>query len=126
MQKGKILKGMSPWSENYSAVKAVVPDPLDPTTRKNHEFLSRVWGLDSDLTLFAGEAGSHCVRDTVTDLVKYRGDHDVRKLALLTDCMSPVPGFENQYAEFIEMMREFGARITTSADILPELLRNGR
>jgi hypothetical protein len=52
-------------------------------------------------------------------------DHvDPRKLVLLTDCMSPVTGFEPQYFGFAQEMQRRGARLATSGDVLPEWLAN--
>ena len=51
-----VFKGMNPWTENYSALQAEVPDPNDPSTQLNTRLLA---ALDSaDLLLVAGEPGS--------------------------------------------------------------------
>jgi len=46
------------------------------------------------------------------------------KLVLLTDCMSPVAGFEAQYDAFVRDMAARGAQLATSADVLPQLIAN--
>jgi nicotinamidase-related amidase len=117
----KVLKGMNPWTEHYSAIRAEVPDPAAPDTLANDALLAR---LDrADAILIAGEAGSHCVKATTEHIVEYLPDA-ARRITLLTDCMSPVAGFEAQQTVFIETMRVQGARIACAADLLPELVGN--
>jgi nicotinamidase-related amidase len=116
----KILKGLNPWTEHYSAIRAEVPDPEAPDTLANHALLDRL--AAADLILVAGEAGSHCVKATIEDLIEYRPDTAAR-IVLLTDCMSPVAGFAEQQTAFIDGMRARGARIAKASDILPELVQ---
>jgi nicotinamidase-related amidase len=114
----KVLKGLNPWTEHYSAIHAEVPDPASPDTLTNDAFLAR---LDrADEILIAGEASSHCVKATTEHIVEYLPGA-ARRITLLTDCMSPVTGFEAQQQAFIEALRSQGARIATSEEILPEL-----
>lgn len=109
----RVLKGQNRYTEHYSAVRAEVVDERDPGTDTNFKLLSR---LDrADRILVAGEALSHCVRATVTDIL-YRSDRraaDVaKKLVLFRDATSSVPGFENQGEEFVEMLKQLGAAVT--------------
>jgi hypothetical protein len=46
------------------------------------------------------------------------------KLVLLSDCISPVAGFEAQYASFLHDMQQRGVQIATAADVLPDLVAN--
>ncbi|PPJ40664.1 cysteine hydrolase, partial [Pseudoxanthomonas sp. KAs_5_3] len=48
------------------------------------------------------------------------------KLVLVTDCMSPVTGFEPQYRDFVMAMQAKGVQVAQSADVLGELMANGR
>ncbi len=111
---GRVLKGMNRFCESYSAIAAEVPDTNDKTTLTNVALIDRL--LAADRLFIAGQALSHCVKSTVTDLI-YKSDlkpRDVaRKLVLLRDAMSPVAGFEQQGEEFIEMCRGLGALIIT-------------
>ncbi len=118
----KVIKGTNPWTEHYSAVRAEVPDPAAPETGSNVAFLSSL--QQADLILIAGEAGSHCVKATTEHIAEALPKEAWGRLVLLTDCMSPVSGFETQYQGFIEDMAARGARIARSAEILPELLAN--
>jgi len=115
----KVGKGSNPWTEHYSAVMAEVPDPTDPASQLNRELIASL--SQADTIYITGEAGSHCVKATTEHIA----DHiDPRKLVLVTDCMSPVSGFETQYLEFAQAMQRRGARLATSAEVLPELLAN--
>jgi nicotinamidase/pyrazinamidase len=115
----KVTKGENPWTEHYSAVQAEVPDADDAHTLRNTDLLA---ALDSaDLLLVAGEAGSHCVRATTEHLVDHLPGGDPGRIALLTDCMSPVGGFEAQQAAFLEAMRARGVRLLTAREALAQL-----
>jgi len=118
----KVLKGSNPWTEHYSALKAEVPVADDPATQLNVALVDRL--RQADRVLIAGEAGSHCVKATTEHIVENFAAGDLGKLVLLTDCMSPVAGFEAAYAGFLADMRRRGVQIATAAEILPELLAN--
>ncbi len=118
----KVVKGTNPWTEHYSAIKAEVPDPEDEATQLNGVFMDQLRA--ADLVLITGEAGSHCVKATTEHIVENYSAGNLSKLVLLTDCMSPVTGFEAQYQGFIEDMRGRGLRIAQSQDVLPLLLAN--
>ena len=116
----KVVKGTNPWTEHFSAIKAEVPDLEDETTQLNTSLLARL--QQADRILICGEAGSHCVKATTEHIVENLAAEDVGRLTLLTDCMSPVAGFEKQHDDFIEDMRGRGVRIAKSTDVIPELL----
>lgn len=122
----KLSKGSNPWTEHYSAVMAEVPDPHDPATQQNTAFLDTL--LPAQQIYVCGEAGSHCVKASVEHIADYltqqQGAHAVRKLVLLTDCMSPVTGFEEQQHNFLAAMQARGARLATAAEVIPELRAN--
>ncbi|MDR0737339.1 MAG: cysteine hydrolase [Zoogloeaceae bacterium] len=115
----KILKGLNPWTEHFSAIRAEIPDPASPDTLVNEALLDRLAAAGA--ILIAGEAGSHCAKGTAEDLIEFRPE-TTKRITLLTDCISPVAGFETAQRVFIETMRARGVRIATSAEILPELL----
>lgn len=115
----KLIKGTNPWTEHYSAVRAEVPDPADAATQDNTAFIARL--AAADRVFIGGEAGSHCVKATTEDLVEALGAAAAGKLVLLTDCMSPVAGFEAQYDRFLAEMRARGLETATSAAAVAEL-----
>lgn len=118
----KLNKGSNPWTEHYSAVMAEVPDATDPDTQLNQGFIDLL--LQADRVYITGEAGSHCVRATTEHIADNFGAENLGKLVLVTDCMSPVGGFEAQYQQFVQDMRSRGVQLASSADILPEITAN--
>ena len=112
----KVTKGENPWTEHYSAIQAEVPDAADDHTQMNAALLA---DLDRADTLFvAGEASSHCVRATTEHIAANLPGGHLGRIVLLTDCMSPVGGFEAQHAAFLDEMRSKGVRTMSSIDAL--------
>ena len=120
----KVIKGMNPWTEHYSAVMAEVPDADDSDTGLNRRLIESL--ALADRIYIMGEAGSHCVKATTEHIVEYFDQTRLSRLVLVTDCMSPVTGFDAQYRDFLENMRARGVQIATSADVLPELIANAQ
>lgn len=110
-----VTKGLNPWTEHYSALQAEVPDPADPGTQLNRALIERL--DDCDHLWIAGQASSHCVKATVEDLVEHLPSGRVDKLVLITDCMSPVGGFEPQAADFLAAMQARGLRLARSSEL---------
>jgi len=112
----KVTKGENPWTEHYSAIQAEVPDAADEHTQLNTALLA---DLDrADLLLIAGEASSHCVRSSTEHIVAGLPGGRPGRVVLLTDCMSPVGGFEAQHAAFLDQMHARGVRSMASAEAL--------
>jgi nicotinamidase-related amidase len=108
-----VHKGGNPWTEHYSAMQAEVPDADDPATALNVELLA---DLDqADTLLIAGEASSHCVRATTEHIVANLPSGRPERIVLLTDCMSPVGGFEPQAQTFLDEMAARGVRLASTA-----------
>lgn len=107
-----VLKGQTRFTEHFSAVKAAMEVPGNPYTLLNTALIR---SLDqADEIWVAGEATSHCVNDTVTDIVEYSDNPEIaKKIVLLSDAMSPVGGFEDMAEGFFHRMRSAGARILT-------------
>jgi nicotinamidase/pyrazinamidase len=112
---GKLTKGSNPWTEHYSAVQAEVPDSDDPDTQVNERLLAPL--RSAGRILIAGEASSHCVKATTEHLVAQLGPEVARRMVLLTDCMSPVGGFEGAQAAFFEAMAACGVALRRSTDL---------
>jgi len=110
------IKGSNPWTEHYSAIRAEVLDPEDARTLPNVELLH---ALDAaDTVAVAGEALSHCVRATVTDIARALGFDCLRRFVFLTDASSNVSGFENYGDAFLAEMRGHGMRTATTDTFL--------
>ncbi len=112
-----VIKGSNIFVEHFSAVRAEVPDPDDPQTELNRPLIDR-W-MEADEILVAGEAGSHCLANTVCDVAdEVPDDAFLKKCVLLLDGTSPVPGFEDYQQQFIGRMTARGMRTSTCADYL--------
>ena len=110
----KVLKGQHPLTEQYSALRAEVPRADDPRTQLNQALLQQL--ADSTGTLLvAGEALSHCVAASVDDLLANLRQERLQQMLLLTDCMSPVSGFEAAGQAFLQRAQDKGVQTTTLA-----------
>lgn len=113
----KVLKGLNPMTEQYSAVRAEVPRQDDPLTRTNGVLVSRAKPANG-LLLVAGEASSHCVAATLTDLLETMSPEERSRVVILRDCMSPVPGFEAAADAFFARASAQGVKLMTSKEVL--------
>ncbi len=114
-------KGSVPETEHYSIIH---PEVLVPGVTKRGEDLLKML-RSRDYILIAGEAASHCVLETVEDLVEEFADKPgmLGKLYVLRDCTSPVrhPQIDfraitkKQFAEFEKQ----GVHFINSTDPLP-------
>lgn len=115
----KIIKGSNPYTEHYSALIAEVPHDADPNTQLNRPLLESL--AQADTLLVAGEAGSHCVKATMEHYVQYMDADAPKRIVLLTDCMSPINGFEEPYHAFLEDMQKRGAQLLSSTAWLKQV-----
>ncbi len=104
-------KGENPWSEHFSAVRAAVPVPDDPTTHDNTDLISSL--DDCDRIYVAGQALSHCVAATVGDLIAL-APRLAPRIVLLTDAASPVAGFSAAAEDFVAALRAAGGHTATT------------
>ena len=116
----RVLKGLNPMTEQYSAVRAEVPDARDPQTQANRALIERA-RPNGGLLLVAGEAASHCVASTMEHLFTELTANERARVVILSDCMSPVGSFEEQGRKFFAQARALGARVMTSNEALAEL-----
>lgn len=124
-----LTKGSVPLTEHYSIIRPEVLVPGTPGGGTNEAFLDML--SDADLIVVAGEAESHCVLETVEDLVEEAdrlrsvGDQPalLNKVLFLRDCTSPVVHPEIDFhAIALERFAEFervGVRFVKSTDLLP-------
>ena len=117
-----VVKGTNPFTEHYGALMAEVPDPADPATGLNTDLLNIL--AEADIVPIAGEALSHCVMSTVTQIADNLGDEHAKKFRILTDCSSPVPKIGNgpdfpAIADaWLKDMEKRGMTLTTSEKFL--------
>lgn len=116
-------KGTIPLTEHYSIIQPEVPAPNHPMGSKNSELLDNL--AQADVILVAGEAESHCVLETVEDMVEdfATRPNGLQKLYLLQDCMSPVLHPKIDFhaiaqARFTDFKQQ-GVRFINSTDSLP-------
>ena len=105
----KVLKGQHPLTEQYSAFRAEVPRDDDARTQLNGTLLTRL-AQQHGVLLVAGEALSHCVAASVDDMLAHLRPERLHQMVLLTDCMSPVPGFEPAADAFLQRARVHGVQ----------------
>ncbi len=109
-----VAKGSNLFTEHYSGVQADVPDDSDPSTKLNTNLIEAI--VEADEILITGEALSHCVASTVTDIANNFGDENIKKFTLLEDTTSNVTGFENLGQDFVKNMCARGMKRTTTKD----------
>ena len=117
-----VTKGSSVWTEHFGGLKAQVEDPSDPSTQLNFDLIKSL--QEADIVAFAGEALSHCVKTTVEQIADNIGEEHLKKMVLLTDCMSPVPAIPNVVdfpaigRQFLKDMEARGMQLMTSDKFL--------
>ena len=110
-----VLKGHNMLTEHYSAFKADVVRADDARTDYNMTLLARL--LKADRVIVCGQALSHCVAFSTRDLLSRWPKGQERRIVLLTDCASPVPGFEDAAKAFVQEMKAAGVTVTTSTKL---------
>jgi nicotinamidase-related amidase len=106
----------------YSIFAADVPDPADPTTSLNTALVNKLQLADE--IIWAGEALSHCMLWSGTDLVNEMGDEHAKKILMFEDATSPVVSpdpaatqfFADNSAKFIKEMKAKGMRFAKTTD----------
>jgi len=112
-----VTKGTNWKTEHYSAIQADVPDLEDEATMANTKLISAL--QEADIILLAGEAGSHCLANTVMDIAdNFEDDSHIKRLVLLEDATSSVSGFEHLYEDFRVKMITRGMQISTTLDFV--------
>jgi nicotinamidase-related amidase len=117
------VKGEHPFTEHYSVVGPDVTEgPKGEILGKhNDSFIKEL--KEADTLVIAGQAKSHCVAWTISDLlddIRATNPELVKKVYLLEDCTSPVvvPGadFTDQANEAFRSFAQAGMKIIKSTD----------
>lgn len=106
------FKGETPYAEQLSAFDGT--DSSWQDERSSEEMVARLAMCET--VTFAGEAISHCVQESVIsylDQIRRAGGRAGQKVFVLTDCTSPVAGFDRSMSE--RKMAEHGATMRRSA-----------
>jgi nicotinamidase/pyrazinamidase len=107
-----VIKGCDTKYENFSVFRSA---GVDGNNYKNPNKEAFKFNIDLAQQLYkfpklyiAGEARTHCVFDSVTDYVnwvKSRKNPNNQQIYILWDCMSDIPGFEENSKRFEEMIK---------------------
>jgi nicotinamidase/pyrazinamidase len=109
-----IIKATNCFTEMYSALSGEVPDPNDPSTELDLGMVERL--AAADRVIFCGESLSHSVQMTMKDVISNWKEEEVEKLCLLSDCSSPVPGFESMAEDFVRECKEKGVKVVPASE----------
>jgi nicotinamidase-related amidase len=120
------LKGVHPFTENYSVLRPEIIEGLDNSELGgiNQQLMDTLLAFDA--LIIAGQAKSHCVAWTVTDLLSEIENKDptlASKVYLLEDCTSPVVipdviDYTEPANKAFERFEKAGMHIVTSTDAL--------
>jgi nicotinamidase-related amidase len=111
-------KGGIPRTEHYSILKPEIEIADEPQGVLNRDFIRSVEEFDA--LVIAGEAESHCVLETLEDLVDvfHRRPDQLAKIHVLTDCTSsvrhPQIDFHAMAQERFKEFASMGVKLTTS------------
>ncbi|MEK7639275.1 MAG: hypothetical protein AAB388_03900 [Patescibacteria group bacterium] len=114
-------KGRHRDTEQFGIFGADVPFPGAPETEINMELIEQI--NRHDCIIFAGEASSHCVMDSVNQFIAHTPDRDHKKIVVLRDCMSPVPqapggpDFPKLAADWLTSLQSIDVNVITSTEL---------
>src|SRR3989344_2709160 len=115
-----LTKGTIPQVEHYGIMEPEVKYPKHPQGGTNTAFLDMLGRYD--LVFFAGEAKSHCVLETMRQVLRYFAGQPevVKKLRFLADCTSsvvhPQIDFDSIAASELKLMAKQGVVMVKSTD----------
>lgn len=118
-------KGRRMLAEAYSVLGPDVTLGIDGSraSAKNDAFIEYL--LNFDRIVIAGQPASHSVAWTVMDLLAMIDERQLdkasHKLYLLEDCMSPLPGYEDSAAAWMDSFAKQGVNIIQSDTDLDEI-----
>lgn len=108
-----VPKGNNYRTEHFSGLQADVPDPGDPTTKLNTNLIQALENPEVGKIRFVGQALSHCVANTMRDLIENFGSGSAAKIELVRNMSSNVPGCDKLGDEFLNWFESKGGQITT-------------
>lgn len=124
------VKGDNPLTENYSVLspEVLANENKQPIAQKNNRLIRHL--LNFDVVIIAGQAKSHCVAWTISDLLHEIQSIDptlAQKIYLLEDCTSPVVvpdlvDFTEAANAAYERFAEAGMNLAKSKDSVKEWL----
>lgn len=109
----RLVKGQDPLSEMYGIIK---PE-YDTKGYINLDFLNKLESYDR--ILIAGEAKSHCVLESIHQILEYYETRPeiTKKVYILEDCMSSIPGYEDMTEQTFQTFRsKYHVNLVKSTD----------
>lgn len=106
-----VTKGTHPLTEHFGAFHAQVPIQNVPTTNVNMALLKTL--AEYENIYLAGQARNFCVVNTLKQMINKSPEFG-KKIIILDDCMSSVPGFDELGKDIWEKAKTLGTRITIS------------
>ncbi len=110
-----VIKGEYPFAEHFGAFAAQVIFDDVPDTKLNDALIDELGQFEN--IYIAGEAKSHCVANTIKQLI-YFAPGLISKLKILEDTMSNVTGFENIADDIYSQAKQLGAKFITTAQMI--------
>lgn len=101
--------------ESYEKAK----DSLNLNTSMNTELLANLFGANNEIYV-CGQAKTHCVKDSVLDMIKYAKDENnvgkTQQIHLLKNCTSVIPSFQDDIEDILtasggKIVEESGGKI---------------
>lgn len=112
-----ITKGSNFMTEHYSAIKAEVIDPMDPTTQVNTKLIKTL--EEADIIAVMGEAKDYCVYNTLKDIInEFTNQNYIKKIVLIEDGMSCVNSLNTEIANFYIDLSKKGITFSKCDDFL--------
>lgn len=117
-----VTKGSNVYTEHYGAFAAEVPDPEDPTTQLNTPLIKTM--ETADVLVWAGEAATHCVLNSMRQAFENFGKDSIAKSVLLVDAMSCIPSFETNFQSFLTEYQAKGLKVAKTTQRLSKQALN--
>ena len=105
-----ITKGSHPMTEHFGAFKAQVALSNAPETHLNMELVEHLNTFD--VIYLAGQARNFCVANTLKQIMDL-SESIAKKIVVLENTMSNVPGFENIADSIFERAKKIGVKFET-------------
>ena len=111
-------KGSNFKTEHYSVFEAEYPDPADVSTQFNNRFADAINSCDK--VIIAGQARTHCVRNSLDSIIKYTNDEFIKKMIFLEDASSnvPIPEIVADTDKFFADLVKKGMEVSTTDKFL--------
>lgn len=106
-----VAKGTHPLTEHFGAVRAQIEIPGRPETHINMQLINKLSTFNQ--VFLAGEARSHCVANTLKQILQF--PDLAKRLIILDDCTSNVPGFEHLADAIYDAAKNAGVKFMNAS-----------